>query len=461
MASNPELQFCGGTGTVTGACYVLTVGAEKIMVDCGLFQGGRFLEAENHKPFPFTPSSITAVFITHAHADHIGRLPKLYRDGFRGVVYTTPMTADLIEVMLADAIKIMGHECEARGEEPLYTEKDLKGVLELVRTCEYNTRLTLNGSIDVYLRDSAHILGSAMIEMHIDDDIIVFTGDIGNTPAPLLKDIYPIEYCDYLIMESVYGDRLHEPNQEKERILERALEDTYTKKGVLIIPVFALERTQALLAALDELIEHNRVPRMPVFLDSPLAIHATKVYGKYQHLFNSETQRLLRGGNDLFSFPGLTLAESREQSIHINDVPPPKVILAGNPHGYGSRIAHHFLRYLPDPSTTVLFVGYARVSSLGRRLCDGAREVRIGDAVIPVRATIATISGYSAHADQQQLKRFVGGIKKPIQKIFVTMGEPESSSALARVLADELGVHATVPAFGDRVALESPAVISQ
>ncbi|MEK7619178.1 MAG: MBL fold metallo-hydrolase [Patescibacteria group bacterium] len=458
MHTQPTIQFCGGTGTVTGACYLLTAGKEKILVDCGLYQGGRFLEDENHKPFPFNPHEVKTVFITHAHADHIGRLPKLYRDGFRGTVITTPMTADLMAVMLEDALKIMSHECDARGEKPLYTKQDLDGVLELVKPSNYNQRVTLSDSIDVYLRDSAHILGSSLIEMHIGDDIVVFTGDLGNVPAPLLKTIYPVEYCDYLCMESVYGDRIHESHQEKERILERALEDTYSKKGVLIIPVFALERTQALLSALDELIEHNRVPRMPVFLDSPLAINATKVYRKYQSLFNEDTQQLLRGGNDLFSFPGLKLTASREESIAINEVPPPKVILAGNPHGYGSRIAHHFLRALPDPNSTVLFVGYARVSSLGRMLCDGAKSVRIGDVVVPVRATITTISGYSAHADQNQLKAFVNKINKPIQQIFVTMGEQQSSEVLAQVLRDELGVPAVVPKFGDTVSLESPAL---
>ena len=259
------------------------------------------------------------------------------------------MTADLMAVMLEDALKIMSHECDARGEKPLYTKQDLDGVLELVKPSNYNQRVTLSDSIDVYLRDSAHILGSSLIEMHIGDDIVVFTGDLGNVPAPLLKTIYPVEYCDYLCMESVYGDRIHESHQEKERILERALEDTYSKKGVLIIPVFALERTQALLSALDELIEHNRVPRMPVFLDSPLAINATKVYRKYQSLFNEDTQQLLRGGNDLFSFPGLKLTASREESIAINEVPRPRSFLPAIPTGTARASRIIFLRALPRP----------------------------------------------------------------------------------------------------------------
>ncbi|MBI4268538.1 MBL fold metallo-hydrolase [Candidatus Uhrbacteria bacterium] len=448
------LTFCGGAGTVTGACYLLDTGEKKMLVDCGLFQGSRFAEAANHEPFPFAPSQVSTVCVTHAHADHIGRLPKLYRDGFRGTIISTPATADLAAVMLEDAYKIMCHECDDSDTHTLYSKKDLEGVLALFAPRQYNERIDLSPSIAITLRDSAHILGSAMIEMHVDDEIIVFTGDLGNTPAPLLKSIYPLQFADYLCMESVYGDRLHESTEDKELLLERAIEDIYSKKGTLIIPVFALERTQALLATMNWLVEENRIPKVPIYLDSPLAINATSVYRKYSHELNRDMQSILGADHDLFSFPGLEATRSSEESKHINTVPPPKIILAGNPHGYGSRIAYHLERALPDPNSTVLFVGYARVSSIGRQLMDGAREIRLHGRSVPVRASIQNISGYSAHADQAQLKSFVAAINKPIRRIFVTMGEERSSRALANILADEVGVSAEVPNLGDTITLE-------
>lgn len=447
------LQFCGGAGTVTGACYLLEANGKKLLVDCGMFQGGRFAEKENEKPFPFDPASIDIVFVTHAHADHIGRLPKLVKNGFRGPIICTPPTRDLMRVMLTDALKIMKHECEFLGEPLLYDERDLESTLALTEPHRYNEPLDIGSAITITLRDSAHILGSCMIEMTIDEMIVVFTGDIGNTPAPLLKDVYPIPMCDYLIMESVYGNRIHEYNADRKALFERAIEDTVTKKGTLVIPILALERTQGILSELDELIEHNRVPRIPMFLDSPLAIDATKVYKTYSSYFNADIQKLIEGGNDLFAFPGLTLAHSREESQKINDVPPPKLIMAGNPHGYGSRISHHFLRMLPDPNSTVLFVGYPRISSIGRALVDGARSVKIWNSTVPVRAQIKTISGYSAHADADQLTAFVARIQKPIKTVFVAMGEPDSAQGLAQRLADEVGVVAQVPKLFDVVQL--------
>ncbi|MBI4599443.1 MBL fold metallo-hydrolase [Candidatus Uhrbacteria bacterium] len=448
------IGFYGGAGGVTGANYVFEWNGLRVMIDCGLFQGGRFAEQENHKPFAYDPRSIDAICITHAHADHIGRLPKLIKDGYAGPIYSTEPTAALARVMLKDAFTIMSHECEYHKDEPLYTENDMRAVFDRFAPLPYNTEKKLNDSVSFFLRDSAHILGSAMIEFHADDRILVFTGDIGNMPSPLLKAPYRIDFCDYLLMESVYGDRSHESTGERKLKLERIIEDTATRRGTLIIPVFALERTQELLAELNELVEHNRIPRIPVYLDSPLAIHATEVYKQFESYFNDEAQKELRHESDLFHFPGLIQTLTRDESQTINAVPSPKIIMAGNPHGYGSRIAHHFIRALPDPNNTVLFVGYARVSSLGRRLVDGAREVKIFDKTIPVRAQIAHISGYSSHADQTQLKNFVAGIQKPIKNVFVTMGERSSSETLAGVIQDEIGIHASVPKMGDVIELE-------
>lgn len=449
-----KLSFFGGTGMVTGACYRLETDDVRILVDCGLIQGGRFAESMNGEPFAFNASELQYVFVTHAHADHIGRLPKLYREGFRGKIISTAPTRDLTEVMLHDSLKMMTREKERHGSGFVFTETELAQTMNLFETHPYNETLRLSPSTRAYLRDSAHILGSAMVEVHSDDMIIVFTGDLGNPPTPFLNEPYPIERCDYMVMESVYGDRFHEDHAERKTILERAIEDAVTAGGTIIIPSFALERTQVMLAELDELITHNRVPRIPVFLDSPLAIKTTEVYKKYEHLFNTQAQRIIKSGDDFFNFPGLRFTPSREDSQAINNVPPPKIIMAGNPHGYGSRIAYHFIRCLPDPRSTILFVGYPRISSLGRALMDNAREVEIFNKRIPVRAKILNISGYSAHADQRQLKSFVASIKKPIGNIFVAMGERQSSETLARVLRDEVGVHTTVPKLGDVIDLE-------
>lgn len=449
-----SIGFYGGTGGVTGANYLLDTGSCRIMVDCGLFQGWRFAEEENHKPFPYDPSSIDVVCVTHAHADHIGRLPKLVRDGFRGIIYATEPSAALMRVMLNDAYTIMKHECEWHSDTPLYEKNDLEQTFKLITPVRYDTALSLPGGCSMVFHDTAHILGSAMIEVRVDDRIVVFTGDLGNTPSPLLKTIYPLEYCDYLIMESVYGNRFHEPTSERAMKLERMIEDTVTRGGTLIIPAFALERTQELLAQLNELIEHNRIPRVPVYLDSPLAINATDAYRHFTHYFNEAAQRELEHDKDIFNFPGLILTRTREESQTINTAPSPKIIIAGNPHGYGSRIIHHFQRVLPDPNSMVLFVGYARVSSLGRKLVDGARDVMLFRESTPVRARIEHISGYSAHADQAQLTAFVTNIHKPIKQVFVTMGEQDASQTLATVLRDTVGVHATVPALGDVIELE-------
>lgn len=449
-----SIGFYGGAGGVTGANYVLDTGSCRVMVDCGLFQGWRFAEEENHKSFPYDPSSIDVVCVTHAHADHIGRLPKLVREGFRGTIYATEPTAALMRVMLNDAYTIIKHECEWHSDTPLYEKEDLEKTFALIKPVRYDEQIALPGACSLSFHDTAHILGSAMIEVRVNDMIIVFTGDLGNVPSPLLKTIYQLEYCDYLVMESVYGDRFHEPASERVIKLERTIEDTFTRNGTLVIPAFALERTQELLAQLNELVEHNRIPRIPIYLDSPLAIDATEVYRHYTQYFNGDTQQQLESDKDIFDFPGLTTTRTREESQRINDAPSPKMVIAGNPHGYGSRIIHHFQRVLPDPNSTVLFIGYARVSSLGRQLVDGAREVKLFKHGVPVRCRVEHISGYSAHADQTQLAAFVARINKPIKEIFVTMGDPGAAKTLATLLQDTVGVHASVPTLGDVIELE-------
>ncbi len=451
MAS--KLSFHGGAGGVTGANYLLEADGKKILVDCGLFQGGRFAEEQNRQDFPYDPRTIDACLITHAHADHIGRLPKLYHDGFRGPVYATAVTRDLAAVMLEDALHIIRYECEQECREPLYEAADVEGVLALFQAADYGMPFSI-GTLRITTHDTAHILGSCMFEVETTDGKITFTGDLGNCPTPLLKSIHPIRETDYLLMESVYGDHVRESREERIVKLERILEQTIAAGGTTIIPVFALERTQEVLAELNHLIENGKIPRVPTFLDSPLAIKATAVFRKYWHLFNDEAQKVIRDEEDgILSFPGLTLCPTRDDSKKINDVQGPKIILAGNPHGYGSRIAHHFRRVLPDPNSAVIFVGYARISSMGRALVDGKKTVRMYEGTIPVRAKIENIAGYSAHADQAQLLDFVRGIEKGPRHVFVTMGEADVSQTFAALIRSELGISASAPMIGDEVEL--------
>lgn len=448
------IHFFGGAGSVTGSCYLLELGTTKLLVDCGLFQGDRFMEEKNSGAFPFDPTSLDAVCITHAHADHIGRLPKLYKEGFRGRIIATQPTRDLTRVMLADSLKVMRYEQEDDGAEPIYGEEDMTGVMHLFEVHPYDETIRINGNTEIVLRDSAHILGSAMIEVHYGTKTMVLTGDLGNPPTPLLGEPYALQHADYLVMESVYGNRDHENRADRKVILERLIENTYTKGGTILIPAFALERTQELLADINELIENNRVPAMPVFVDSPLAIQATEVYMQNKEFFNSEARRIISAGDDLFAFPGLRFTPSREESKEINLIKGPKIIIAGNPHGDGSRIAYHFLRYLSDPNSAVLFVGFQRPGSMGQRIATGASEVMLHGQRIAVNAHIEHIYSYSAHADHTQLKEFVARIHKPIQKIFVAMGEPEVAAHFAQEIRDEYGIDASAPSFGDRVLLE-------
>ncbi len=449
------IHFFGGAGSVTGSCYLLELGTTKLLVDCGLFQGDRFMEEKNTVAFPFDPISLDAVFVTHAHADHIGRIPKLYREGFRGRIIATQPTCDLAKIMFADALKVMGYEKEESGADPIYTEEDIAGAVRLFEPHPYNEPIRINGAVEVTLRDSAHILGSAMIEVHFGAKTIVLTGDLGNPPTPLLGEPYLLQHTDYLVMESVYGDRDHENRADRKLILERLIENTYSAGGTILIPAFALERTQEMLADINELVENNRVPAMPVFVDSPLAIRATEVYMQNKDFFNPEAQRIMKTGDDLFAFPGLRFTPSREESKEINLVKGSKIIIAGNPHGDGSRIAYHFLRYLSDPNSTVLFVGFQRPGSMGRHIADGAPEVMIHGQCIAVNAHVEQLYSYSAHADHTQLKQFVAEIHKPIKKIFVAMGEPDVATHFAQEIRDEYGLDAIAPSFGDVVSLDN------
>lgn len=442
------IGFYGGAGTVTGANFLVDTGGSKLLVDCGMVQGDRFAQAENAKDFSYDPTEAGTLIVTHAHADHIGRIPKLVRDGFAGVIYSTPPTKDLAAVMLEDAYGIMRAEAEERGEEPLFAPEDIARALTLWQTVPYRERVELEDGVSFLLQDAGHILGSAFVVLERAGRSLVFSGDIGNVPQPLLGEPDVPEGYQYLVMESVYGDRVHEEVSEREDLLLGYLRETIAAKGTLIIPAFSLERTQGMLFSINNFVESGLIPALPVFLDSPLAIAVTGVYRKHTEYLKEEVREQIRGGDDIFAFPKLSFTRSREDSQEIASVPGPKVIIAGSGMSHGGRIREHEKRYLGDENTTLLLVGYQGVGSMGRLLQDGAKHVRIDGREVRVRARIATIRGYSGHADREGLMDFVSRGGKGIEKVFVTMGEERASLFLTQRLRDYLGVDAVVPEQG-------------
>jgi metallo-beta-lactamase family protein len=448
-----KLTFYGGCGEATGSNYVLESNGMKIMVDCGLHQGGHYAEKENFEPFPYDAKSITAVFITLSHLDHVGRLPSLVRAGFTGKIYSTGATKDFAELMLIDSEHLLMKEAEREGKMPLYNNDDIAQVRRQWEGLNYHQPVSV-GDFKVELFDAGHILGSAIIKIQAEGKTFIFSGDLGNYPAPIIQPTefidFPVDYC---VIESTYGDRIHENVDQRKQQLEAAIVETVKAGGTLMIPTFAMERTQELLYHLHQLFEEKKIPRVPVFIDSPLAIKLTEVYKKHESYFNQQTRDIAKSGDDIMNFPGLRLTLTTEQSKEINDVPPPKVVIAGSGMSNGGRILHHEQRYLPDPKSMIIFVGYQAVGSMGRLILDGAQEVRIFGETIPVRAKVINIPGYSAHADQPHLLEWLGHMKGTLKKVFIVQGEQASSEALGQKITEEFSLANEVPKLGESVEL--------
>lgn len=446
------ITFASGAGTVTGANFLVEGAGKTFLVDCGLVQGEKLADDFNWEPFTYDPASVDTLFITHAHIDHIGRIPKLYHDGFRGKIISSIPTKDLAEIMLEDTVGILGHDKTGNLKE-IYNKKTLNAVMALWETRDFRLPFQY-GPWQVNLRDAGHILGSVMYEFVLNGKKIVFTGDLGNSPSPLLPDTETIKDTDFMIMESVYGDRNHENRAERKKKLESYLEDNYKRKGALVIPTFSLERTQELLFEINDLVENHRIPPMPIFLDSPLAIRLTSVYQRHSRYFNAAAHKLISSGDNIFSFPGLKLTVETQESKDIYHSPNPKIIIAGSGMSNGGRVIHHEQNYLPDANNTLLLTGYQSVGTLGRKIEDGAKTIRIMREDIPVRANIVKISGYSGHKDSDHLIDFVQNTAEKLQKLFVCMGEPSSSMFLAQRLRDGLGINAYPPKAGEKVEIE-------
>lgn len=448
-----KIIFYGGADGVTGSNFMLEdlsskEKSTKILVDCGLHQGNKIVEDSNRKSFDYNPQEVDTLFVTHAHLDHIGRIPKLVRDGFRGKIYSTYPTKEMAELSLRDSLGVMEKEAKKDKHSIFYKEEDIVKSMELWQGMDYHQPIDV-GRFSVQLLDAGHILGSAMVEFTSGGKKTIFTGDLGNSPAPLLKATEKISDVNYLLMESVYGDREHEGRDSRKQHLRDVILSTMKAGGVLMIPAFSIERTQEILFEIENLMEASKIPLVPVFLDSPLAIGITDIYRRYERYFNKEVKYIIKNGDGIFHFPQLHQTRTTEESKGIARRTGRKIIIAGSGMSNGGRILHHEKRYLPQKNSTLLIAGYQAAGSLGRLLSEGAKEVTIMGQRIRVRARVENLSAYSAHMDSSSLSEFAGQTSHSLEEVFTVMGEPKSSLFLVQRLKDEWGIKASSPHDGD------------
>ena len=446
--SKIKITFAGGAQSPTGSNFLLEIGNSRFLVDCGLYQGSKIASDDNRKDFTYDVANITAMFVTHSHLDHVGRIPKIIKDGYKGDIYSVDATKELAAFVMADSLHVLTKESEREGLVPLYSEDDIAASLKVWHAKNYHEMTifpTSEGDLGVRFLDAGHILGSSMIEFNLNGKKLIFSGDLGNTPSPLMKDTETIKGADYLVVESVYGDRNHEDNLEKEEKLKEIIKTTARNRGTLMVPAFSIERTQELLYYINDMVEHNQIERMPIFLDSPLAINVTGIYKKYIHYLNTGVQSIVKSGDDIFNFPGLSMTADKEASKAINGVPGPKIIIAGSGMMNGGRILHHAKQYLGDTKNTLLIVGYQAPGTLGRMLMEGVARVNIKGESIEPKALITAIHGMSAHKDSSHLQEFVAEGKDTLKQVFVVLGEPKSAAFLAQRLKDHYGLNVSVP----------------
>lgn len=441
-----KLTFCGATREVTGSCYFLETKTKKIVIDCGMYQGRRISEERNLDDFPFNAKTVDTVALTHAHLDHCGRIPKLVKDGFRGKIFATGPTARLSQLIMEDSAHILIKEAEHHNHNPIYTEEDLATTRPLFEEVDYRHPIQLDENVSIEFFDAGHILGSSMVKVSADGESIVFSGDLGNPPVPILNPTDTIGEASYIVMESTYGGRIHEDKDTRTLLLQSAIYETVMMKGVLLIPAFAMERTQELLFEINNLVNNKDIPPVPVFLDSPLAIKATRVFKEFEHYFDKKTKDIIQSGDDVFNFPGLYLTLETNASKAINDYPAPKIIIAGSGMAQGGRIVHHIKRYIGFFANQYLIIGFQVKGSLGRRLLDGEKKVKIHGEEYDVKAKVSAIGGYSAHADKTRLLVWLSEFdQKKLKKVFITHGEESQSFAFQEHAQKVLSAECLVP----------------
>jgi metallo-beta-lactamase family protein len=462
-----KITLYGAAGNVTGSAYYLQCEDTDILIDFGIFQGDRSMEAFNHKLPPIDVSSLDAVIITHAHLDHTGRLPLLVRNGYKGPIYATAATIDVAGIILKDSVRVQTYEIErtnrkrARmGERPIepdYSEDDVDKVLSLFTPIPYNVHLTISGSIQARVREAGHILGSASIEITAEQNgtkkVILFSGDLGPKEMAILKDPDPFLKADLVFMESTYGNRDHrslsDTLNEGRNLIEKAIE----AKGIILVPSFAIGRTQQLLYYMARVVHRQNLPEIPVYLDSPMAAEATRIYAEHPELYDEEAEEMVRLGVIQGDLSRIKISVTADESRSLNKVDGPCMIIAGAGMCNAGRILHHLRLNLSKPETTVMMVGYQGNGSLGRRLLDGSKNVRIFGEEIEVNAKIVSMGGLSAHAGQSDLLKWFGSVSASKPKLVLTHGEDNSRLALAQIILKKYGIKAIIPEYGDIITV--------
>jgi metallo-beta-lactamase family protein len=461
-----SLRFLGAAGTVTGSKYSLTVGDQKLLIDCGLFQGAKELRLQNWQPLPEAADGFQAMLLTHAHIDHSGYIPRLVRQGFAGRILCTSPTLELCELLLQDSAKIQQEEADYLNRQqisrhqpalPLYNEEDVAAALPLLKACSYGQKIQVLPGIEVTFHEAGHILGSAWLELDLHEPgarpiKLVMSGDLGRENAPILKDPEPPVECDYLVVEATYGDRAHSDEPIGPRLAE-VVQQAVHQKGVLVIPAFAVERAQELIYILAELYAQRDIARIPVFLDSPMATQATHIFERHRDCYDAEARErvLLTGG--LLNYRKLKLCETREQSKAIARTPPPYVVISASGMATGGRVLHHLRRHLPDPASIILLVGFQAEGTRGWRLQQGEKSVRIFAEDVTVRARVEMLDGFSGHADFRQINRWLQHLQRPPRRVFLVHGEAASLAAQQARIQSWVGWNAHVAEAMETVEL--------
>jgi metallo-beta-lactamase family protein len=470
-----DIQFFGAAKMVTGSNFLLSTKKYKILIDCGMFQGNKEKERMNYMRFPYNPEEIDMLFLTHAHIDHSGRIPKLVKEGFRGDIICTKATAELCEIMLKDSAKIQESDAEWENKkriraglfeiEPLYTMKDVENSLKHFKPYYYNQRIKLNEEISIRFKDAGHILGSSILEIWIDESgnntKIVFSGDLGMPGRPIIKNPEFIDEADYLIIESTYGDKVHEPFEKSTMKLIDIIERTALRGGTVLIPSFSVGRTQELIYELNKYYEYNDIEdhmRVPIYVDSPLAVNATEVFQRNSNSFNKETTDMILLGDNPFTFGNLRYVKSQEESIALNKANFPKVIISSSGMATAGRIRHHLKHNLWNPLNSLVFVGYQAEGTLGRILLDGAKKVKLLGEEINVALEIYDLEGFSGHADQKMLMKWIRKFKIKPKKIFLVHGEEEASKALSDLINQHLKIETIIPNMGEKFDIKKDYV---
>ena len=474
-----NITFLGATKTVTGSNFLVEAAGKKFLVDCGMYQGQAKDEMENEEPFLYNVQDIDFMLLTHAHIDHSGRIPKLYNEGYRGPVYATKATCELCGIMLPDSGHIQEQENEWKNKKrkrkgqktlpPLYTAEDAIKCLEIFRPVKYDEIIDIDENIHVRFNDAGHMLGSSVIEIWVKEEgkitKTVFTGDLGNNNIPLLSEPTMIEDADYLVMESTYGDRLHVDTENKAELFLNIVAETIEKGGTVVIPSFAVGRTQEILYELNLIkLEKMKDPKFrreyeilmktPVYVDSPLAISATEVFKNNEEIFDEETQKIIESGDNPLEFPGLKFTKTADESKALNESTEASIIISASGMCEVGRIKHHLKHNIWNPNSCILFVGYQAPGTLGRKIVDGAKTVKIFGEEFSVNARVEYIEGYSGHADQQWLLNFIYSFIKKPKHIFLVHGEPNGQLVLKDKIIENTGIGVTIPDFGEKYTLD-------